>query len=273
MLETLVVPLDGSDLATRAVAAADAIAGAADAGISLVGVASDDGAAGSVRDHLRDADGDDQRRPVARCRRPRRRRPGDHAVAARGRAEHGAVPREPRPHEAGRDADPRGRLAHHRAHDATTRRRRAESGRGHARERRRRRDRRRQRSRSAGGDGGGVGVAPRCRVAHRDRLRAGPCRSPEPRTLHPPPRSRRRPGCVSRVGAGTRRHPGSKGVDTVAIADPVSIAAGLERHLGEQSALLLVLGARRAGAHVTPGVLRELLRNATVPVLVVPAPQ
>ena len=60
-----------------------------------------------------------------------------------------------------------------------------------------------------------------------------------------------------------------KVVDSVAIGDPVNIAAGLERHLGEQSAFLLVVGARRTGAHVSPGVLREFVRVATLPVLVV----
>jgi hypothetical protein len=60
-----------------------------------------------------------------------------------------------------------------------------------------------------------------------------------------------------------------KAVDSVAIADPVNIAAGLERHLGEQPAFLLVVGARRTGAHVSAGVLREFLRTGTLPVLVV----
>ena len=55
MTDTVVVPLDGSELATRALSAADAIAGATGAGIRLVGVSHDDGAVASMRDHFRDA--------------------------------------------------------------------------------------------------------------------------------------------------------------------------------------------------------------------------
>ena len=57
-------------------------------------------------------------------------------------------------------------------------------------------------------------------------------------------------------------------VDLVAIPDPVSIAAGLASHLEDCAALVLVVGGR-TGAHVTPGVLRGLLRTVTLPILVI----
>jgi nucleotide-binding universal stress UspA family protein len=57
-------------------------------------------------------------------------------------------------------------------------------------------------------------------------------------------------------------------VDAVAIPDPVSVAAGLVSHLEDPAAFLLVVGGR-VGAHVTPGVLRELLQTVALPVLVV----
>ena len=63
----------------------------------------------------------------------------------------------------------------------------------------------------------------------------------------------------------------SGSVDVVAIPDPVSVAAGLAQHLEDRAALLLVVG-RRVGAHLGPGVLRELLRTVTVPVLVANRP-
>lgn len=57
-------------------------------------------------------------------------------------------------------------------------------------------------------------------------------------------------------------------VEVVAIPDPVSVAAGVVSHLEDREAFLLVVGGR-VGAHVTPGVLRGLLRTVTLPVLVV----
>ncbi len=59
-------------------------------------------------------------------------------------------------------------------------------------------------------------------------------------------------------------------VDTVAIADPVSVGAGLEAHLAEHPARLLVVGG---GQHdhptLSPGVARHMLRHAPVPLLLV----
>jgi nucleotide-binding universal stress UspA family protein len=59
-------------------------------------------------------------------------------------------------------------------------------------------------------------------------------------------------------------------VDAVAIADPVGVADGLEQHLTDVPARMLVLGGR----HPEPlrpsgGIARHLLRNLTLPVLVV----
>ena len=58
-------------------------------------------------------------------------------------------------------------------------------------------------------------------------------------------------------------------VSTVAIADPVSAAAGLEQHFRSHAASLLVVGGRHGGAHLGSGTVRELLRGATVPLLLV----
>jgi hypothetical protein len=58
-------------------------------------------------------------------------------------------------------------------------------------------------------------------------------------------------------------------LDLTAIPDATSVADGLTRHLYERPALLLVVGSRRPGPHVTPGMLRHLLREMPLPVLVV----
>ncbi len=59
-------------------------------------------------------------------------------------------------------------------------------------------------------------------------------------------------------------------VDTVAIPDPVSVTAGLEHHLADAPARLLVLGGGHT-PHPTPsgGVARSLLHNLTIPLLIV----
>jgi nucleotide-binding universal stress UspA family protein len=62
---------------------------------------------------------------------------------------------------------------------------------------------------------------------------------------------------------------GLSGIDTVAIPDAVSIAAGLEQHLADAPAHLLVLGGGHRGVSPTRGVARKLLDNATVPLLIV----
>jgi nucleotide-binding universal stress UspA family protein len=58
-------------------------------------------------------------------------------------------------------------------------------------------------------------------------------------------------------------------VDLTAIPDATSVADGLTRHLYERPALLLLVGGRRPGPHVTPGMLRHLLREMPLPILVV----
>jgi hypothetical protein len=62
---------------------------------------------------------------------------------------------------------------------------------------------------------------------------------------------------------------GVTGIDTVAIADPINPAAGIEQHLREAPSRLVVLGARRQKArHLPGGVARHLLERAAVPLLV-----
>lgn len=63
---------------------------------------------------------------------------------------------------------------------------------------------------------------------------------------------------------------GLQGVDTVAIGDPIGPAPGLEQHLADRPALLLVLGGGDVHRpHLHGGVARLVLANATLPVLVV----
>jgi nucleotide-binding universal stress UspA family protein len=63
---------------------------------------------------------------------------------------------------------------------------------------------------------------------------------------------------------------GLQGVETVAIGDPIGPAPGLEQHLADRPALLLVLGGGRMHRpHVHGGVARRVLANATLPVLIV----
>jgi nucleotide-binding universal stress UspA family protein len=57
-------------------------------------------------------------------------------------------------------------------------------------------------------------------------------------------------------------------VDAESIPDPVSVSAGLTNHLTARPARLLVIGGRRSGPHLSPGTLRKLLRTVTSPVLV-----
>jgi nucleotide-binding universal stress UspA family protein len=63
---------------------------------------------------------------------------------------------------------------------------------------------------------------------------------------------------------------GLQGLDTAAIGDPIGPAPGLEQHLADRPALLLVLGGGHAHQpHVHGGVARRVLANAPVPVLIV----
>jgi nucleotide-binding universal stress UspA family protein len=62
---------------------------------------------------------------------------------------------------------------------------------------------------------------------------------------------------------------GLSGVDTVAIPDPVSISAGLEHHLATAPAQLLVLGGGHRGVSLSRGVARNVLDIATIPLLLV----
>lgn len=59
-------------------------------------------------------------------------------------------------------------------------------------------------------------------------------------------------------------------VSTAAIADPVGVGEGLVNHLADRPAGLLVVGGRRHGGPDRPsGTVRGLLRTASVPLLVV----
>jgi nucleotide-binding universal stress UspA family protein len=62
---------------------------------------------------------------------------------------------------------------------------------------------------------------------------------------------------------------GLEGVDTVALADPVSISAGLQHHLEAAPAHLLVLGGGQRGLSLGRGVVRTVLDRVTVPLLIV----
>jgi nucleotide-binding universal stress UspA family protein len=63
---------------------------------------------------------------------------------------------------------------------------------------------------------------------------------------------------------------GLEDVETVAIGDPIGPAPGLEQHLADRPALLLVLGGGHAHQpHVHAGLARRILANASLPVLIV----
>ena len=62
---------------------------------------------------------------------------------------------------------------------------------------------------------------------------------------------------------------GLVGVDTVAIPDAVSITAGLEHHLANAPARLLVLGGGHRGVSPARGVPRNVLDDVTLPLLIV----
>jgi nucleotide-binding universal stress UspA family protein len=62
---------------------------------------------------------------------------------------------------------------------------------------------------------------------------------------------------------------GGRQVELVAIPDPVSIAVGLAEHLQSRPALVVVAGGQGAKHHPWPGVVRELVRCLREPVLVV----
>jgi nucleotide-binding universal stress UspA family protein len=70
---------------------------------------------------------------------------------------------------------------------------------------------------------------------------------------------------------GVRRRVDGAGLvrcTTVAIPDPVSVAAGLEAHLAEHPAFLVVVGGSHRRLHWPSSVLRDLLRASPPPILV-----
>jgi nucleotide-binding universal stress UspA family protein len=63
---------------------------------------------------------------------------------------------------------------------------------------------------------------------------------------------------------------GLDGVDTVAVADPIDAGAGLEQHLADHPARLLVVGGgHRHRPHLGAGVAHHLLTAASLPLLIV----
>jgi hypothetical protein len=63
---------------------------------------------------------------------------------------------------------------------------------------------------------------------------------------------------------------GLDGVETVAVGDPVSAGSGLEQHLADHPARLLVVGGgHRHRPHLSAGVAHHLLATATLPLLIV----
>ena len=65
---------------------------------------------------------------------------------------------------------------------------------------------------------------------------------------------------------------GATNVSTAAIPDPISPAAGLQSHLVAHPALLVVVGGRRRDAHPIGGTIRKLVANVSAPMLVINAP-
>jgi nucleotide-binding universal stress UspA family protein len=62
---------------------------------------------------------------------------------------------------------------------------------------------------------------------------------------------------------------GAPNVSTAAIPDPISPAAGLHAYLGAHPALLLVVGGRRRETHPIRGTTRALLPSVNAPMLVI----
>jgi nucleotide-binding universal stress UspA family protein len=63
---------------------------------------------------------------------------------------------------------------------------------------------------------------------------------------------------------------GLEGLETIAIGDPIGPAPGIEQHLADRPALLLVLGGGHPHRpHGHAGVAHSVLLNATMPVLIV----
>jgi hypothetical protein len=63
---------------------------------------------------------------------------------------------------------------------------------------------------------------------------------------------------------------GLDGVETVAVADPIDAGSGLEQHLADHPARLLVVGGgHRHRLHLGAGVAHHLLVTATLPLLIV----
>ena len=85
------------------------------------------------------------------------------------------------------------------------------------------------------------------------------------RATRPARRSRRLPLSDPRAVADV----GLIGVDIVAVPDAVSVAVGLEDHLANAPARLLVLGGGHRGVSLSRGVARKVLDTATCPLLIV----
>lgn len=65
---------------------------------------------------------------------------------------------------------------------------------------------------------------------------------------------------------------GRRQVELVAVPDPASVGDGLANHLEARPGLVLVAGGQHGTHHLTAGVVGHVLRRVHLPVLVVPAP-
>jgi nucleotide-binding universal stress UspA family protein len=93
-------------------------------------------------------------------------------------------------------------------------------------------------------------------------------RRPEHYTrLHGPPGD---PGVYLSAMAQRVSDVGLESLETVAIGDPIGAAPGIQQHIAERPALLLVLGGGHPRQpHVHAGVTHRVLVDATLPVLIV----
>jgi nucleotide-binding universal stress UspA family protein len=268
----VVLPLDGSEFAARAIPAAATVARSARTGITLVGVATNDSEASSLSQHLHDAkmllsagtdvteelivDAD----PVAQLLKiaddPRRvlflashdRMPPSAAilrsvgsrVLARARRPLFVVGRGAAEQTGGRDVV----VALDGRHDPEPL----------------------------------LGVAVAWASRFDAPLRLVTVYEPVPADLRDPERYTRGRGPVTDPDLYLERmraiveERAPRGVEVASIPDPVSVAAGLSDHLAQRPALILIAGAQHHHSVFAPGVIRVLLRTLAVPVLLVPVP-
>ena len=208
MIHNVVVPLDGSAYSERALPVGNALAHAADAKVTVLGVAPSGAEHAWFYDRVTDAAYVCGRRP-RRNRRARRPRPGPGPPRSRERSPQRALPRDTRPDAPGDQGQARGRFPRARSLASPARCRGPLRFHGRAWNRRRRRARRDHKR----------GTAPRRRLvlgtpaaqptSPRHGVRAHAVRSAPPATLHTRAGAPR-PGYLPRRHARTRRRRGSR---------------------------------------------------------------